>query len=178
MKITNIIGANNKLQLPNFNQNMPTHKVTNDHTSVNGSMLSDSIFISSDALSLLASEEKHEDTSELIAMLERLNEQSTENDSAFDDFAKCLLIAMRIINGDHVPARDKQFLAENEPEMYANAMMLQRHNVNPKKFKSLLDDKKAETTAEVPPAVSLEFTDRPIESVSAIGMSSSTEASD
>lgn len=177
MKITNVIGANTKLIFANVPKNMPTLKDPDfDHMPVNGNTHTDSISISHDAISLLTAKEKHEDTGELINMLKRLNEQPSEADAPFDDFAKCLTIALRIINGDRVPMKDEQFLAETEPEMYANAIMLQRQNDNPQKFNSLLDDKKDDTTTDDSPAVAIAFNEQPIESVPDSVGSSSSEA--
>ena len=85
---------------------------------------------------------------------------------------------MRIMNGDRVPMKDEQFLAETEPEMYANAIMLHRQNDDPKKFKSLLDDNKAETAPNDSPSVAIELHAQKIESAPDRVTSSSSEASE
>ncbi len=90
----------------------------------------DSVTISSDA----------RDAAKLTAMLEEHKLQTEEAEAAFDDFAKCLKIAMRIMNGDHVPLQDIRFLAEREPELLESAMLLRRHNEDPEKHDSVLDE--------------------------------------
>ncbi|NMA83174.1 MAG: hypothetical protein GX962_04840, partial [Epulopiscium sp.] len=45
-----------------------------------------------------------------------------------------------IMNGDRVPRKDEKFLAEKQPQMYSNAVMLRREREYYKKYKSVLDD--------------------------------------
>ncbi len=63
-----------------------------------------------------------------------------EEENPYSVELKCLLISLRIINGDEVPQKDKNFLMEHKPEMYGNAILLRKINSEPKKHKSLLED--------------------------------------
>ena len=107
----------------------------------------DTISISSDGKKLL-DEEKNlmlnniEDESNMIAEMLRQLEESKNSENPYDGFIKCIQIAMRIMNGDKVPEKDKQFLIENQPQMYSNALLLRRPNEKPKKYDSLLADEK------------------------------------
>ena len=109
------------------------------------------IFISDEAQDLFTKEKelhfnKNEFTeSELAQMLEQLRESSDPSNNPYMDKIKCLQIALRIINGDRVPIKDRKFLMEKEPEMYSQAILLSRKNDKPKKYKSLLDDEKSDT---------------------------------
>lgn len=118
--------------------------------------------ISDEASALLAEFEN------LKEMFERGKEASEGAGEAMDDKLKCLLIAMRIMNGDKVPIKDRRFLSEKEPAMYANALLLQRQNSDPKKYKSLLKDKEDDPGAELSPklptlAGSSEVSEVPVE---------------
>jgi hypothetical protein len=53
---------------------------------------------------------------------------------------KCLVIAMRIIKGDEVPAADHRFLAENDLELYTKAMSMRQQNPKPEKHDRLSED--------------------------------------
>ena len=79
-----------------------------------------------------------------LDMLEKQLEASKKEAEAMEDmykaFAKCLKIASRISRGDIVPAKDMKYLAEHEPDLYKQAIMLRMPNPKPKKHKSLVDD--------------------------------------
>ncbi len=92
----------------------------------------------------LCKEEKYNEY-KLLKMLEELNETREEVRGKFDDKRKCIMIAIRIINGDNVPIKDMVFLKEKEPEMYLNAILLRRRNKKPKKYKSLIEDEDTKT---------------------------------
>lgn len=89
-------------------------------------------------------------------MLKYLEESSDKPNDKLDDRLKCIIIAMRIINGDHVPSKDRAFLAENEPEMYSNAILLRRQNDKPKKYDSLFEDKKNDPTDDISSPITFE----------------------
>jgi len=88
-----------------------------------------------------------ENLSELKDMLNKLDESSDSGDH-YTDLIKCIQIAMRIMSGDSVPNKDKSFLAEHEPQMYSNAMLLKQKNDKPKKYDSILEDEKHDTTID------------------------------
>ncbi len=115
---------------------------------------------------------------EIARLLRELNESSDDSDNPYDEKLKCIIIASRIINGDKVPPKDMKFLAEKEPGMYSNAMLLRRQNEKPKKYKSLLKDKEddliegqAETAASNEPTGSSPTETAPIESGEGIEVS-------
>ena len=82
-----------------------------------------------------------DETAYIREMLKRMDEAADKRkNDEFDKYAKCLKIAMRIMNGDKVPIKDVKYLAENQPEMYMKAQLLKRVNPEPKKYKSVLDD--------------------------------------
>ncbi len=74
--------------------------------------------------------------------MEVAKQQAEATGEAFDQLAKCFKIAMRIMAGDLVPTKDKQFLLEKQPKLYIQATSMQRDNDDPKKHKTLLEDKK------------------------------------
>lgn len=116
-------------------------------------LIGDILSISDEARALLAEDDPLDSNNgalserELAAMLEQLRESSDPSNNPYSDRIKCLQIAMRIINGDKVPTKDMQFLMENEPELYAKALLLRRQNDKPKKYKSLLEDEKDDVAA-------------------------------
>lgn len=86
-----------------------------------------------------------EEVEENLHLIEHFKEEMkafNEDENPYTVELKCLLISLRIINGDEVPQKDKNFLMENKPEMYGNAILLRRINSEPKKHKSLLEDDK------------------------------------
>lgn len=105
---------------------------------------SDTVSISDEAKSLLAQDknwnmydEKSRMLSELLRQLEDMNKPS---ENSYMDKVKCIQIAIRIINGDKVPYKDRKFLMEKEPEMYSKAILFRRENDKPKKYKGLVED--------------------------------------
>lgn len=121
----------------------------------------DSLSISQEAQALLEAEKQQffglNDYSpeELDAMFEQLKESTDDSNNPMKIQLQCLQIAMRIISGDNVPMKDRAFLAEHEPEMLGRAMLLRRTKENPKDYKSLLEDEKADEPANSLGEVSL-----------------------
>ncbi|MBO6228962.1 MAG: hypothetical protein J6O50_00215 [Ruminiclostridium sp.] len=85
-----------------------------------------------------------------LDMLEKQLEASKKEAESMEDmykaFAKCLKIASRISRGDIVPAKDMKYLAEHEPDLYKQAILLRMPNPKPKKHKSLVDDEDEKTS--------------------------------
>ncbi len=79
------------------------------------------------------------------------SKKSSENkDYGFESFSKCLTIASRISKGDIVPAKDIQYLAEHEPDMYRQALLMRVPNPKPKKYKSIIDeDENSESSGDI-----------------------------
>lgn len=84
-----------------------------------------------------------------LDMLEKQLEASKKEAEAMEDmykaFAKCLKIASRISRGDIVPPKDMKYLAEHEPDLYKQAILLRMPNPKPKKHKSLIEDEDEKT---------------------------------
>lgn len=77
---------------------------------------------------------------ELLEELERSRESTESAKDSSQDYIKSLVIAQRIMSGDRVPLKDEKFLAENQPELYLRAMLMKTTKVDPKKYKSLIED--------------------------------------
>lgn len=110
----------------------------------------DMVSISNEAKTLLIADKnqvfKNEQSSITTEMLKHMQESSNQSDNPYSDMQKCIQIAIRIMNGDKVPDKDRVFLAEKEPTMYSNALLLRRQNDKPKKYDSLLEDEKVNLT--------------------------------
>ncbi len=87
---------------------------------------------------------------ELNAMLESHKAATDDSNSPLKTQLLCFKIAMRIISGDNVPNKDMAFLAEHEPGMLSRAMLLRRHNKDPKDHKSLLDNEQSDGSNDPP----------------------------
>lgn len=97
---------------------------------------------------LSAKTDLFENKSDRLAMLEEMlknsREQSENSAEEFDSLSKCMTIAARIMNGDHVPQKDHKYLAEKYPELYEQAILLRRVNRDPKDYKALTEDEEEE----------------------------------
>ena len=89
------------------------------------------------------------DYEELLEELKRSRESTESAKDSSDDFIKCLLIAQRIMSGDRVPLKDEKFLAENQPDLYLRAILMKSTKSDPKKYKSLIEDKEDDMVSEV-----------------------------
>ena len=72
----------------------------------------------------------------LLTELSRKDDKSNDVDAQ----SKCLTIAMRILRGDKVPAKDMKFLLQNNPGLYFQAMMFRREKEDPEVYESITDD--------------------------------------
>lgn len=77
-------------------------------------------------------------------MLENANENAEAQKESFEDMAKALEIARRILDGDIVPREDEQFLMEYDSELYMRVKSMARPKDNPKEYESLLEDEEEE----------------------------------
>jgi hypothetical protein len=77
-----------------------------------------------------------------LKQMESAREQGAAEAEAAKIRIKCLQIAMRIISGDEVPPEDHKFLAEHDPELYAEAMSRRMPKEDPYKHERLSEDKK------------------------------------
>ena len=83
---------------------------------------------------------KQQEMEPLNQQLESAKEQADAIGDSFKDTSKCLLIAMRITRGDIVPQKDMKFLAEHEPDLFKQAIMLRQPKEDPEKCDSVLED--------------------------------------
>lgn len=95
------------------------------------------------------SDKQQDKASSMLAQLEAFRKQMDESEenskSSISDVSKAMKISRRIMNGDKVPLRDQKFLAEKFPDLYKNALLFKKHNPEPKKYKSCLDNEDEKT---------------------------------
>ena len=84
--------------------------------------------------------------------LEEMRKQTKASAEQYEIQRKCMLIAMRIMQGDNVPHEDIIYLAENAPELYAKAIILRMQKENPEDHKRVSEDKKDNPASSGEPA--------------------------
>lgn len=84
----------------------------------------------------------------LQMQLESAKEQSEAIEDSFSTFSKCMTIAHRITKGDRVPMKDMKYLAEHEPDLYKQAIMMRQPNPKPKEHKSVLEEEDEQISTE------------------------------
>lgn len=95
---------------------------------------------------------KQQELESLNQQLESAKEQADAIGDSFKDTSKCLLIAMRITRGDIVPQKDMKFLAEHEPDLFKQAIMLRQPKEDPEECDSVLEDEEnAENSSDYSP---------------------------
>jgi len=116
----------------------------------------DTVSISVEAKNLLAEDENlmNRNLEEFKEMMKQLRE-SSDGKNPYIDRIKCIQIAMRIMSGDNVPNKDKYFLAENEPQMYSNALLLRKQNDKPKDYDSILEDDEGDAMIDASSPISM-----------------------
>ncbi len=90
--------------------------------------------------------EKQNEIEMLTQELENSNKEAEAMGESFKIYSRCLKIASRIARGDSVPMKDMKYLAEHEPDMFKQAILLRVPNDHPKKHKSVLDDDEEQKT--------------------------------
>ncbi len=144
--IKNIDKINGNISLFFQHNNNVENKASLNKVKVKESIEGDRASISQEAKLLFLESEKSNDYQEKIKeieeMIERFKETNKKTEDPLDILGKCLQIALRIMKGDRVPAKDMQFLAENEPSLYSNALLLRQENDKPKTHDSLLEEEK------------------------------------
>lgn len=90
-----------------------------------------------------------------LSQLEMLHEELVNSNKeaeamgeSFKVYSRCLTIASRIARGDSVPMKDMKYLAEHEPDMFKQAILLRVPNDHPKKHKSVLEDEEENESTE------------------------------
>ncbi|MDE5933678.1 MAG: hypothetical protein K2H40_14515, partial [Lachnospiraceae bacterium] len=73
-------------------------------------------------------------------MLENTKEAAEAQGEGYEDLAKALEIARRILNGDIVPAQDEQFLMEFNSEIYMRVKSMAESKEDPEEYDSLLEE--------------------------------------
>ncbi|MBR3840206.1 MAG: hypothetical protein IKM20_03620 [Erysipelotrichales bacterium] len=122
-------------QLINTYKKNSYHAIT-DYT--NQLLLDEANAAQQESLKLL--QEKMAETSMLLQQLESAKKQADAMEESFEVIANCMKIAMRILNGDEVPAKDAQYLMENDPDLYEMAVSMRQENDDPKRYDSVLED--------------------------------------
>lgn len=114
----------------------------------------DRIELSMKALSYLqeqqmkATEDQKKEEDPLLKMLEPGEDSSASGISeSMKAYSRCFKIASRIMAGDQVPPKDRQYLMEHQPDLYKMAMSLQSVKKEPKKYKSVLEDEEKKQDA-------------------------------
>jgi hypothetical protein len=85
---------------------------------------------------------------ELQRQLEAARKQGEGAAEHYKRKLQCLLIAMRIMQGDKVPPEDHRFLAEEEPELYHKAMSMRIEKKDPDEHDRVSEDE--ENDSEMP----------------------------
>nr|WP_300006325.1 hypothetical protein [Tissierella sp.] len=146
MKIENYNAFNLKKDLSNTKNKLNDTKTASELLKINKTPAKDKVYISKEAKifleeqSLIEKDDKDNEAEMFKDMLRQVKESSDPKNNPYSGMMKCIEIAARIINGDKVPAKDEQFLMENEPKMYTSAVMLRQQKESPKKYDSLLED--------------------------------------
>lgn len=92
----------------------------------------------------------------LIEQLESAREQGEAMGESMKVRMKCLLIAMRIMSGDKVPPEDYRYLAKNDLELYAKALMMRTEKEKPQKHKRVSEDEESSEKGGASDSVSAE----------------------
>lgn len=154
MNIINISNFKSKQYL-NLKENKNIkHKPDSEILDSTSLIVEDQLSISEDYREVLKEKRTSmlEDLEEDFHLIEHFKEEMkafNEEENPYSAELKCILISLRIINGDDVPEKDKSFLMEHKPEMYGNATLLRRTNKDPKKHKSIIDDKNEDNLEEL-----------------------------
>lgn len=78
----------------------------------------------------------------LSEFLDEAHKSSEGAGEAYKTLGRCIKIAMRIVSGDNVPAKDAHYLMENNKELYSMAMNMRMIKDDPKDLESVLDEEK------------------------------------
>ena len=81
--------------------------------------------------------------------IDRIREQSFGADKGLKVIAKCMRIAMRIVQGDNVPPKDDEYLAEHDPELHMRAWMMRVPKADPKNHDSEFEDEENDLLREM-----------------------------
>lgn len=84
--------------------------------------------------------EREQEKSMLEKELENSDKEAEAVGDSIETFTKCMKIAARIAKGDIVPPKDIKYLADHEPDLYKQAIIMRVPNDKPKKHKSLVED--------------------------------------
>lgn len=106
------------------------------------------VAISAEGLGLVKKKEQEENASAreeaekqmYQEMLENTKEAAEKQGEGYEDLAKALEIARRILNGDIVPAQDEQFLMGYNSEIYMRVKSMAEAKEDPEEYDSLLEE--------------------------------------
>jgi len=96
---------------------------------------------------------------QLQRQAEQIRESNIEAAKGVDIMAKCMRIAMRIVQGDNVPQKDDKFLAEHNSELHMRAWMMRVPKENPKDHDSELNDDGSDPFVEMISQIGVEMAD-------------------
>ena len=116
---------------------------------------SDHLSLSRQALAYLEEQAKAAEAEAAAAAAKQQTQEGSGQDGMLDSLERamkqmkrCQEIARRLMAGDKVPAKDLQYLMENDPEGYKLAMAMRKVKKDPKEWESVLKDEEGESTAE------------------------------
>ena len=91
--------------------------------------------------------------------LEEMRKQSQASSEFYETQRKCMLIAMRIMQGDNVPHEDIAYLVENAPEMYAKAIIMRIQKEDPEDHERVSEEKEDDPVSPGGASVSVELSE-------------------
>ncbi len=97
-------------------------------------------------------------TNMLMDQLENAEQQAEAMDESFKALITCMKIAMAIMHGDKVPAKDEQYLMENNPDLYkaAKAGQMMNRDEDSKEVDSALEEDTKTPTEQMADSLSSE----------------------
>ena len=161
MQITNIAGVKEVGERKQSRLYLPERKLSREEVATRSAESSKevqeklhqgaegaTVAISAEGLGLVKKEEADENASAreeaekrmYQEMLENTKEAAEAQGEGYEDLAKALEIARRILNGDIVPAQDEQFLMEFNSEIYMRVKSMAEAKEDPEEYDSLLEE--------------------------------------
>jgi len=134
---------------PHNYKNAPDSGVKAPANSMGQKSGGDSVEISPDGMRKAAETETDSELQKLAgefnSRMRQLGEMRAQsNDKSWEIRTKCMQIALRIANGDEVPAADHQYLMKHDPELYAQAISKRIPKLDPEKYDRLSEDEESD----------------------------------
>ncbi|MBD5457549.1 MAG: hypothetical protein HDR27_03125 [Lachnospiraceae bacterium] len=165
MQVTNIVGVKAAGEKKQSGVRMPERRLGREEAAARQAEVSKevqeklrqeaegaTVAISAEGLGLAKKESQEQDVSAreeaekqmYQEMLENTKEAAEAQGEGYEDLAKALEIARRILNGDIVPAQDEKFLMEYNSEIYMRVKSMAEMKEDPEEYDSLLEDEEEE----------------------------------